>query len=93
MYLFVSLSLCVRECEYIYIYTHTHIYIDTRTLAHTHTHTHTYTHELTFENIYQEVEAAYQISGKWASSYILCHIIIPTMSHHHTYYVTSSYLN
>ena len=24
------------------------------------------------------------------SSYILCHIIIHTMSHHHTYYVTSS---
>jgi len=27
------------------------------------------------------------------SSYILCHIIIHTMSHHHTYYVTSSYLS
>jgi hypothetical protein len=26
------------------------------------------------------------------SSYILCHIIIHTMSHHHTYYVTSSYM-
>ena len=24
--------------------------------------------------------------------YILCHIIIHTMSHHHTYYVTSSYI-
>ena len=25
-------------------------------------------------------------------SYILCHIIMHTMSHHHTYYVTSSYI-
>jgi len=24
--------------------------------------------------------------------YVLCHIIIHTMSHHHTYYVTSSYI-
>jgi len=28
----------------------------------------------------------------WRVSYILCHIIIHTMSHHHTYYVTSSYI-
>ena len=39
--------------------------------------------------------ASYVLPRKAAGSlldYILCHIIIHTMSHHHTYYVTSSYI-
>ena len=61
--------------------------------THTHTHTHTYTHTHTQE----EAEAEENLVDEpvhiyVTSSYILCHIIIHAMSHHHTCYVTSSYM-
>ena len=36
--------------------------------------------------------AAPVVYSAWSPSYVLCHIIIRTMSHHHMYYVTSSYI-
>ena len=74
--------------------------------THTHTRTHTHAHVVFILQAFRVSGLGFVVWGCRSraqglrcstlayvtSSYILCHIIIHTMSHHHTYYVTSSYI-
>ena len=79
-YIHACIHTYIHTCIHTYIHTCIHTYIHTYIHAYIHTYTHTYSWRV------------WSVSRglKVTSLYILCHIIINTMSHHHTYYVTSS---
>ena len=85
----------VYTCIHIHIYIHIHIHIHICIYIYTHTHTYTYTGNAQGDRL-QHVERSQRqhtcrstdapCAPTGLSS--VCHIIIHTLSHHHTYYVT-----
>jgi len=71
-----------RMSHHTHTHTYTHKYTPHMKPLSTHTQTHTHTH----------IRTPAALGHSWSRTHtndILCHIIIHTMSHHHTYYVTS----
>ena len=92
MYMSVCLSVCMYVCIYVCMYVCMYGCMYRAHSMHSIECAHYKTRwvQNTFYRIRARLVTAE--SCRVASSYILCHIIIHTMSHHHTYYVTSSYL-
>ena len=76
----------VMICVERHIYTNTDI--STHKQRHIYTQTETYLYTISINiDIYKHKSQGHIIKCYVTSSYILCHIIIHTMSHHHTYYL------
>ena len=99
----LSLSLYRHTLRYISVYTLSSYYtlFTTACSTHTHTRTHTHAHDVFILQAFRVSGLGFVVWGCRSraqglrcstlayvtSSYILCHIIIHTMSHHHTYYL------
>ena len=78
------MHVCMFACMYVCTYVCTYVCMHAYMYVCIHVYVHTTKYEYAPHNMGNNLPPQHIIS--------LCHIIIHTMSHHHTYYVTSSYI-
>ena len=93
-YLFTHVYMCVNvysdTCIYVHMHSCIHAHVCICMCAYTAVYTHVCVHVCV--RIHVQLYTRTCVHVCVGGSTPLCHIIIHTMSHHHTYYVTSSYI-